>query len=215
MKNFYRAIFCLSICFSTKANSQILITLSEVGGNVVGTLSGSFSNINGLTQSGSSWSNSLFGGMDPADPVIFINPVRDTSGGPPHFSGVPTVGSTVTGYTGFTLTGTLGSGTSFNSADSATGSNAYTGTQHGLLLLPLGATSGTFNSTATWNGHTFANLGLTAGNSVSITWDGGNESMTINVVAVPEPSTYAAITSLVCMGAVVHRRRLKSKALTA
>lgn len=201
MKNFYRAIFCLSICFSIKANSQVLITLWEDGGNVVAALSGSFSNINGLISTGTR-GNFVVGGMRPNNPDIFINPVTATN-------------SQI--YFGYNLTGTLGSGTAFTAANSATGGDSYIGIQAGSLLLPVGETSGTFNSTATWNTHTFASLGLTDGNSLSITWDEGRESLTVNVgtVAVPEPSTYAAITSLVCMGAVIYRRRLKSKALTA
>jgi hypothetical protein len=80
------------------------------------------------------------------------------------------------------------------------------------IWVPDGYVSGTsFSGTLTIPSQTFASLDLNTGSFVW-TWDwaesGNSDSLTLNVGAVPEPSTYAAFLGLAGLAlATIHRKR--------
>jgi hypothetical protein len=77
----------------------------------------------------------------------------------------------------------------------------------GVIAVPAGYNSGSvLSDSATWDDATLAGFGLTPGESFEYTWDGGQNSVTVNVVSVPEPSQYGGAVLLAALAFVGWRR---------
>jgi hypothetical protein len=172
---------------SPPARAALTINIQQVGLDVVATASGTV-NLSGLslvTPNGSTSSAFLF----PVGGYISM--------GTPGPSAV---------YSGFTTSGSLGSG-GFTSASSTSGDLIAPDGGDNYLFLPHGYVSGTsISATTSWNNKTFAGLGLTEGSSLTLSW--ASDSVTVNVVT-PVPEPMAAILpgfGALLVGAILRRR---------
>lgn len=116
----------------------------------------------------------------------------------------------MTQYSGAILTGPSSFGSGGGAPNSVTGDYVGVRGPASFIFVPVGYVSGDdLSTTVTWTNKTLSGLGLTDG-SYTWTWGSGStaDSFTINVGAVPEPSTYAllALGSL-GVGYMVYRRR--------
>jgi hypothetical protein len=88
----------------------------------------------------------------------------------------------------------------------------------GGLAVPLGYVSGTsLSGSATFDGQTFASLGLTPGTYV-YTWGSGPDAdhATINIESVPEPSTWAMmLLGFAALGFLGYRRNREAVSIAA
>jgi len=171
----------------------VVITFSEQGNDVIATVSGSFSNITGL----SSPSNNFFAGNSFLIPSI--NRIA-LSGGQ----------SSNTSYSGASFSGddiiNEAAGNSF--ANSSSLNNGYIGIDGTSILLPQSATSGTLSGTVTWQNTDLTTMGLNVGTRVA-SWDSGNESITVTVV--PEPAHVATAFSAIVFLSVFLRGIRRAK----
>ena len=131
------------------AEASYIATLNEVGGNVVGTGSGSL-DFSELALVGTIGSASTY--LQPVEAVLVMG-----SGDGAQYDGISGLGN-------------FGSGGPVN-ADSETGALVGVGGGYTALEVPVGYISGTplSVSSATWNNATFASLGVTPGTYV---WPG-------------------------------------------
>jgi hypothetical protein len=165
---------------SSSASAPMVVTMSEVGSNVVMTASGTI-NLAGLTLVSSSVGPFGNGGLG-------INNATFVCGAS---------GSSGSSYSGFTsVPSNFGSG-------SGLGNSSGTGQAFGviidmtppyLLIVPTGYTSGAnISSTQTFTGQTLSSLGLTNG-TYTYTWSGGSIDVVVGGPAptpTPTPSTGA------------------------
>jgi hypothetical protein len=163
----------ITLCAHSVQAAGYVVTLDQVGSNVVATGSGAI-DLTGLTLSG----HSSFGGaIDPSS--MFI--VTGVNSGTQPF------------YTGFTGPANFGSG-GFQSASSSSGDTV--GFTFSGLTVPSGYVSDApLSDTSTYSGTNFTNLGVTPG-IYEWTWGGGtgdrNFTLEIGQAAVPEPATWTA-----------------------
>ena len=175
---------CLGIRQSAQAG--YIVTLQQVGPNVVATGSGAI-NLTGLTFSQSS---SLNPGLRPH--------ILGVYGGTFILTG-PTSSSvnSYLGGTGPTSFGALFAGVSFassGSGDMVGISVDYWGDVH--IIVPTGYVSGTFLSdSATYNDQTIAILGVTPGTYVWAWGTGANQNFTLQISTPPIPGPPVAITN--------------------
>lgn len=171
-----------------KANAGLLITIKEVGPNVVATASGSL-DMNGYT--GNPHSSVFTGGyVDPSQSAISVGA---------GFVSEYTVGMS------FPSLGTGG----WEAADSRTGDPVSVNGNWGILLLPQGYVSGTaLSGTATWNNKTLQGLGLLQGSSVA-TFGTGGDSHKVTLTVVPEPHQYAMMAGVGLVGLGLWRRHAR------
>jgi hypothetical protein len=161
----------LGLSLSGVSHASYVVNLTESGGNVVATGSGTI-NTAGLNYAGPGyWTPMISGAQD------FI--VLGAGGSIDDYNNI------LTGPSSF------GSGTNFGADDGGGDLVGYfTG---GSLFVPLNYVSGTsLDSNATWTGQTFASLGLTPGSYVWTWGSGANaDSFTLNIGAqtVPEPAS--------------------------
>jgi hypothetical protein len=169
------AVLGASVSMAPRADAASIITLVQVGSNVVATGNGSI-NVTSFTYSG------------PASESSFLEPSFGA------ILGGPTASTLADAYIGsFVGPSTFGLGGSL-SPDSGSGSLLARSDGGGLILVPAGYVSGTSRgtSTDTWDNATFASLGVTTG-TYTWTWDSGAtaDSFTIQVGTVPEPASLA------------------------
>jgi hypothetical protein len=184
---------------STAANaSTYIVTLQEVGSNVVATGSGN------LDTTGLTFVNSFttFAQIIPNESLIVTGPAAST--GMNEFFGTFT-GPTSFG-TGFFLTASSGSG---NVA------GLYDLESH--LFVPTGYVSDTaLSNTSTWNSATFASLGLTTGTYVWTWGNGADQRFTLQVGSVSNVPLPGALplfaTGLGALALLGSRRKKKVQA---
>ena len=186
----------ISTLVGASAQAGYVVTLEEVGSDVVATGSGPI-DLTGL---------SLFA---PAPFVADIYPSLS------HIVTGPAGVNTVSIYTFISGPSSFGGG---NSANVSSGSGDSVGVDFGTqLLVPVGYISGSpLSSTATWDNQTFATLGLTP-DVYEWTWGtGANQNFTLDIIvtpppAVPEPSTWAMMgLGFAGVGALAYRGRRKA-----
>ena len=169
------ALFGVLIVSPSAQASGYVLTLQQVGSDVVATGSGSI-DLTGLSVPGTV---TVSAAMQPNAGLIIT--------GPASFPDVAR-------YTGFTGPASFGSG-DYTHASSGSGPTVGVYSQVGYPAVPAGYVSETplLNDSSTWSNETFALLGVTPG-VYEWTWGGGtgDRNFTLDIVGVPEPSTWCA-----------------------
>jgi hypothetical protein len=157
----------------SSAQAGYIVDLTQQGSDVVATGSGT------IDLTGLSFQFSF-------TPVTFLSPI---------------IGFVVTGplsevdyYAGITGPTSFGSGGASLPTSSASGDPVGVEGAFRALFVPAGYVSGNpLSDTATYDGQTFATLGVTPGR-YEWTWGtGANQNFTLDVGTVPEPSTWAMV----------------------
>jgi hypothetical protein len=175
----------------SRADASLLITIDQVGSNVVATGSGSLD----LTDLSEGIPGSIdFGIVGANNGVLVVGP---------QFLGVVDV------YTGISGPSSFGGGSGHQASS---GSGGPLGVFGGApeLFVPTAYVSGSaLSGTATWDAATIDSLGLTRG-IYTYTWGTGahTDRLTINIGAVPEPSTLvlSSIAAIAGLGAWARKR---------
>jgi PEP-CTERM motif len=163
-----------SLCLSARpARASYIVTLEQVGSDVVATGSGAI-DLTGLTLAFSDGTNKAK--LTPSEASITTGPAADT----------PT-----DGYDGFSGPVNFGGGGITIDADSGSGNLVTIVGGGNLLGVPHDYVSGSaLSDTSTYDGATFAGLGVTPGR-YEWTWGSGvNQNFTL-IIGTPEPSTLA------------------------
>lgn len=181
------------------AHSQLVISITESGSDLVVSSNGSSLDLTGLSSSQSSvWNN---GGFFPGWIGLYYGIMQA-----PFPSTLDYSGGTFSKSVGWTdselfdyCTLSLTSGTLPHLVFSSDGN----------LTIPNTFSSGDTVSafSATLADNSYQSLGLTAGEYAIYTWDSGSVKLQTIAEAVPEPSTYAAIFGALAFGAVIYRRK--------
>jgi hypothetical protein len=170
-----------------RADSTFIVTLTQVGPNVVATGSGTI-DLTGLTSFGSAFASPE---LYPAHGIIGTGP-----------------SGTIDQYTG--SSGPFSFGPGFGGFPSSTSGDSVFLEDFGLGIdVPQGYVSGTsLSSSATYASATVASLGATPG-TYTWTWNSGANSFVLQVPAsTPEPGSLLLMSSGVVLIAGAIRRRL-------
>ncbi len=189
------AILTLLLVVDVKADASLLITVEQVGGDVVATGTGT-ANLAALS-------------------FLTTVPSLTPSFYPP--TAVLRIGSTedVDYYTGITGPTSFGLGVPGNPSAASGDLFGVAGNAH-VLYIPHGYTSGNLASTAVFSGATLASLGVNPGAYV-FTWGSGQtaDSLTVQIgpAAVPEPSSGLVFgAAIFAIGYCARRRRFSAPA---
>jgi len=171
------------LILSQPAQAGYIVTLQQVGSNVVATGSGAL-DLTGLT---------LFSSGAGAAPELHPSVIGSIQTGPTPFA-------VISDYTGVSGPTSFGTG-SITFANSGTGSlvGIQVGFGVGLLVVPQGYVSGTaLSDSSTYDSATFSSLGVTPG-IYEWTWGtGANQNFTLDAVApaVPDSGSTLGLLSL-------------------
>jgi hypothetical protein len=208
MQNLFRLSFCrfvlpcvtaaLVLLATRIARADYIVTVEQVGSNVVATGSGSI-DLTGLSLYFSDTLSET--GIDPSEGLIVTGPAS---------------GAFEDLYTGFTGPTSIGSGglTSPPSTGSGNivgivGNAALDGVP--LVGVPSGYVSGSaLSDTSTYDNATLASLGVTPG-TYTWTWDSGANSFTLDVekpAAAPEPSSLSLLGIVLLAGLWLVRKQM-------
>ena len=175
------ALVALTVCLTEHSEAAMLFTISQGGGNVVVSGSGSI-NTGGLTLAANGDSGDF---LDSSIATLLI--------GSPVSIPIDRI------YNGGGLTGPSNFGSGINySADSGTGNymgiaGDFSSLGDHVLLVPFNYVSGApLAGTSTFNNQTFVTLGIIPGTYV-YTWGSGANADSLTINAVPEPSIWALL----------------------
>ena len=181
--------------FSVRPAQAYMVTLKQVGSNVVVTGSGAI-NLTGLT-----FVSGGFVATGSMGPSIALLTVADGTG--------------LSQYTGFSGPSSFGPGTTIINASSDSGDSVsiigaavFPGPG---IFLPAGYVSGTaLSGSSTYNSATFASLGVTPGR-YTWTWGTGlpNQNFTLQIGSVPDAGSTLPLLSFALLGVAVLRRKLR------
>jgi len=179
------AVAMLAALSGSAKAALLTFNLKEVGSNVVGTVSGTL-NTNALTQSGTRTNT---GGLYPSSGGMIVGPEQWQYG-----------------WAGLVRTASSFGTTNWLPANTMTGDTVgitLGGTK--VYVSPSYVSGNALSGGATWLGNSFATLGITKG-TYTMTYNGGTDSVVLQVEAVPEPAT---MTLLVLGGiaTLIRRRR--------
>jgi hypothetical protein len=182
--------------FGGQAGAALIIDVSQVGGNVVATGSGTI-DLTGLINYGP---NSIFysnAGTIPDIALIYVGP----SGTLDAYGGAS--GPTSFGTLFYEPAPSSGTGDIFGVQGNGQSSGSY-------IDVPAGYVSGSpLSGSMTYDNTTIASLGLTPG-TYTYTWGSGPDadSLTVNIASVPEPSSLimAGAAALAGLGLWIRRR---------
>jgi hypothetical protein len=182
-----------------QTNADIVVNVSDAGGNVTFSSSGGSFDLTGLVFGGGGYATGNGQGFSNA-----VNPSFVVGGGDP-----------VDDYSGVTaFPANFGTGSLFVNSTGATGvgygaSDPIYGVPSTSILVPTGYVSGGALGavSSTYVGQSLASMGLTPGTYVW-RWGQGlpNQSLTLNITSVPEPSM-AGVVGLAVLGFGLTRRR--------
>jgi hypothetical protein len=181
--------WCARLPILSSANaSAYVVTLEEVGPNVVATGSGQI-DLTGLTQG---IEFATLANMEPSAAEIMTGPVTPT----------------VQLYTGISGPGSFGPGELISFATSGTGDGVGVSSDN-FVYVPAGYSSDSpLNSTSTYDGATFATLGATPGTYVWTWGSGANQSFTLKI-----GQTSCCQTILRRLGLLGWRRKQKAQTI--
>ena len=199
--NAWAALFC-----GGAANASVIITLDQLGPNVVATASGTV-NLTDLTPP-TFPGNSGAAAITPNAGLLALG---EATAGSPEFPNITTLS-----YSGISGPRSFGTCSSifFTCEGTTTVNSTSTGNQLSLngafevIGVPLGYESGAeLSSMATWADTTIAALGATPGR-YTWTWGTGENADSLTLFVIPEPSTWPLLaTSLTAPGVVAYCRR--------
>jgi hypothetical protein len=180
------ALFC-----GRSANARVILTLDQVGPNVVATGSGTVDTADLMLNNTTTTSADIF----PALGILLVgaSTPADFYSVSPFFS----FGSGSGGFASSAIGDFFGTRLGFGRLSS------------GTIAVPADYVSGMFLSgTATWDNTTIAALGATPG-TYTLTWGEGAHADSLRLIVTPEPSTLGLLgTGLISLAAMV-RRKLK------
>ena len=188
-------MFTAVAALSVQPAQAFMVTLEQVGSNVVATGSGAI-NLTGLTFLGSI-SSGNFSALNPAFGSISTGP-----------SGSQNLDE----YSGFTGPASFGPSGFGSFADSGSGDPVAILGRTGFLLVPQGYVSGAaLSDTMTFNSRSFASMGVTPGTYVW-TWGTGlpnqNFTLIIGRTGVPDAGSTVSLLGFVLLGLAALRRKL-------
>lgn len=201
-----RLFLCASIvwmCCSPQGYASVIVQIREVGSDLQFSTVGGTIDLTGMTLGGaygidfSGWG----AGMDPSSNTgVWTGGTAGGSNNGEHWTGSISVNES-----------NWNMDTSFNAADSVSVSGAFFGfgvNTSSFISTPAGFIAGVnavSASTVLFSSRSLADINLSVGESITATF--GDNSDTISVSVVPEPSTTAAFMAAVILGFVAVRRR--------
>ena len=176
---------------TSTVQGAVIVNVVETGGDVVFSGSGTL-DVSGLTSQGS---GNLLAGSD-FGKELFLGAAPNGFAAVDFYGATGQVSAPAALFAGDRfITPQLGAGPRFGMAI-----EAFNGQVDPAVTVPAGYVSGTMlSSTSTYSGQTLAGLGLIPG---SYTWSWANDSLTLNIVAIPIPATAWLFPAglIACMG---------------
>ena len=185
-----------SLAIPAASRAGVVLTLAESGSNVVGTLSGSITDLTGATPAG------------PPQAAVSHNRIRSNDSLLLWTNATP---GSVLSYNQYNIASAPANfgttSTVLSTANSSSASTSFLLTENPLLFIDVNYTLNTpVTGTLTFANTTLSAMGVTPGSYV---WSWSGDSVTLN--AVPEPSTYMmALAGLACGGYSMFRRRKRA-----